>query len=123
MRLLSRAGGAVAGAAALGLGGVTATPVTAAPAAYTVSVGSPVPFPYPTGTPASPFLDRDGIFHHQQSAALYGAGDPRSRDFSTGTDFDTAGFDGAPSTAVNPADPDDRTTARCTAPPPSRRSP
>ncbi|MFH8336649.1 RICIN domain-containing protein [Streptomyces sp. AM6-12] len=126
MRLLSRAGGAVAAAAALVLGGATASPASAAPApAYTVTVGSPVPFPYPTDTPASPFLDRDGTFHYQQSAALYGAGDPRTWDFYTGTDFDTATFDSALSTAVNPADPADRnddTTARCNNSPTGREA-
>ncbi|MFF7404564.1 RICIN domain-containing protein [Streptomyces murinus] len=115
MRLLSRAGGAMAATVALVLGAATASPASAAPA-YTVTVGSPVPFPYPTDTPASPFLDRDGTFHYQQSAALYGTNDPRSWDFYTGTDFDTAAFDSALSTAVNPADPADRnddTTSRC----------
>ncbi|MEU5668680.1 hypothetical protein AB0H10_39330, partial [Streptomyces longwoodensis] len=105
----------MAATVALVLGAATASPASAAPA-YTVTVGSPVPFPYPTDTPASPFLDRDGTFHYQQSAALYGANDPRSWDFYTGTDFDTAVFDSALSTAVNPADPADRnddTTARC----------
>ncbi|CAL2074257.1 Ricin B-type lectin domain-containing protein [Streptomyces murinus] len=115
MRLLSRAGGAMAATVALVLGAATASPASAAPA-YTVTVGSPVPFPYPTDTPASPFLDRDGTFHYQQSAALYGTNDPRSWDFYTGTDFDTAAFDSSLSTAVNPADPADRnddTTSRC----------
>ncbi len=35
-----------------------------------MTVGTPVPFPHPTDTPATPFLDRDGTFHYQQSAAL-----------------------------------------------------
>ncbi|MFJ3648158.1 RICIN domain-containing protein [Streptomyces murinus] len=124
MRLLSRAGGAMAATVALVLGAATASPASAAPA-YTVTVGSPVPFPYPTDTPASPFLDRDGTFHYQQSAALYGANDPRSWDFYTGTDFDTAAFDSALSTAVNPADPADRnddTTARCNSSPTGREA-
>ncbi|OIK23541.1 hypothetical protein VT52_031935 [Streptomyces malaysiense] len=114
----------MAAAVALVLGGATASPASPAPA-YTVTVGSPVPFPYPTDTPASPFLDRDGTFHYQQSAALYGASDPRSWDFYTGTDFDTAVFDSALSTAVNPADPADRnddTTRRCDESPTGREA-
>ncbi|MCS0602688.1 RICIN domain-containing protein [Streptomyces sp. LP11] len=118
MRLLSRAGGALAATAALVLGGGTAAPAAAAaPAAgYTVTVGTPVPFPHPTDTPASPYLDRDGTFHYQQSAALYGADDPRVWDFYTGKDFDTATYDKKLSEAVNPANPADRnddTTWRC----------
>ncbi|MET8718975.1 RICIN domain-containing protein [Streptomyces misionensis] len=125
MRLLSRTGGAVAAAAALVLGGATATPAPAAPAAYRVTVGSPVPFPNPTDTPASPFLDKDGTFHYQQAAALYGAADPRSWDFYTGTDFDTATFDHSLSDAVNPANPNDRnddTTWRCNNSPTGREA-
>lgn len=105
--------------AALVLGGGTPSPasaVTRADTTYTVTVGSPVPFTHPTDTPASPYLDRDGTFHYQQSAALYGAKDPRTWDFYTGKDFDTATFDKTLSKAVNPANPADRnddTTWRC----------
>ncbi|MFC9927728.1 RICIN domain-containing protein [Streptomyces sp. NPDC127190] len=128
MRLLSRAGGAVAAAVALALGGTAASPATAASpgdAAYRVTVGTPVPFPHPTDTPASPYIDRDGTFHYQQSAALYGAQDPRTWDFYTGTDFDTARFDASLSKAVNPADPADRnddTTWRCNNSPTGREA-
>ncbi|MFI0228438.1 RICIN domain-containing protein [Streptomyces sp. NPDC017086] len=119
MRLSSRAGGAVAAAVTLLLGGATASPAhtaSTADARYTVTVSTPVPFTHPTDTPATPFLDRDGTFHYQQSAALYGAGDPRVWDFYTGADFDTAVFDRSLSEAADPANPADRnddTTWRC----------
>ncbi|QTE02790.1 hypothetical protein S1361_35990 [Streptomyces cyanogenus] len=128
MRPLSRAGGAVAAAVALVLGVGTAAPArTASPvdARYTVTVGTPVPFPHPTDTPATPYLDKDGTFHYQQSAALYGAGDPRVWDFYTGRDFDGAAFDRTLSEAVNPADPADRnddTTRRCNNSPTGREA-
>ncbi|MFE2408528.1 RICIN domain-containing protein [Kitasatospora sp. NPDC059408] len=85
-------------------------------AAYTVTVGAPTPFTHPTDTPAVPYVDKDGTFYFQQSAALYGKNDPRYWDFFTGTDFDTATRSAAISGAVNPADPADRnddTTSRC----------
>ncbi|MEU7413613.1 RICIN domain-containing protein [Streptomyces sp. NPDC042638] len=128
MRLLSRAGGAVAAALALVLGGGTAFPARAASpagAGYTVTVGTPVPFTHPTDTPATPYLDRDGTFHYQQSAALYGADDPRVWDFYTGKDFDSATYDRKLSEAVNPANPADRnddTTWRCNNSPTGRES-
>ncbi|MFC0051781.1 RICIN domain-containing protein [Streptomyces actinomycinicus] len=125
---MSRAGGAVSAVVALVLGGGTASPVQVAPpgdAGYTVTVGTPVPFTHPTDTPATPYIDRDGTFHYQQSAALYGADDPRVWDFYTGRDFDTATFDRTLSTAVNPADPADRndgTTQRCNDSPTGREA-
>ncbi|MEU3522604.1 RICIN domain-containing protein [Streptomyces sp. NPDC038707] len=122
MRLSIRAGGAVAAAVALVLGSGTASP---ADARYTVTVGTPVPFPHPTDTPATPFTDRDGTFHYQQSAALYGADDPRVWDFYTGKDFDTAAFDRTLSEAADPADPADRnddTTWRCNDSPTGREA-
>lgn len=128
MRLLSRAGGAAAATAALVLGGGIASPAPAATpgdAGYTVTVGTPVPFTHPTDTPASPYLDRDGTFHYQQSAALYGAEDPRTWDFYTGKDFDSATFDKTLSKAVNPANPADRnddTTWRCNNSPTGRKA-
>ncbi|MEU2926804.1 RICIN domain-containing protein [Streptomyces sp. NPDC007251] len=128
MRLSSRAGGAVAAAAALILGGGAASPATAAApadAGYTVTVGTPVPFTHPTDTPASAYVDRDGTFHYQQSAALYGATDPRTWDFYTGKDFDSATFDKALSKSVNPANPADRnddTTWRCNNSPTGREA-
>ncbi|MEU4928108.1 RICIN domain-containing protein [Streptomyces yokosukanensis] len=125
---MSRAGGALAATAALVLGGGIASPASAAPstdATYTVTVGTPVPFTHPTDTPASPYLDRDGTFHYQQSAALYGAADPRTWDFYTGKDFDSARFDTALSKAVNPANSADRnddTTWRCNNSPTGREA-
>ncbi|MEV7360411.1 RICIN domain-containing protein [Kitasatospora sp. NPDC091276] len=85
-------------------------------APYTVSVGKPVGYAHPTDTPAVPYTDKDGTFYFQQSAALYGANDPRYWDFFTGTDFDSATRSSALSNAVNPANPQDRnndTTWRC----------
>ncbi|GGS77327.1 hypothetical protein GCM10010206_44820 [Streptomyces cinerochromogenes] len=128
MRPLSRAGGTVAAAVALVLGGGTAVPAqTSSPGAagYTVTVGTPVPFAHPTDTPATPYLDRDGTFHYQQSAALYGAGDPRVWDFYTGKDFDSAAFDRTLSEAADPANPADRnddTTWRCNNSPTGREA-
>lgn len=107
---------AAAAVAALTLfGGATASASPADPT-YDVSVGSPVRFTHPTDTPPSTYLDKDGTFYYQQSAALYGANDPREWDFYTGTNFDTATFDSAISNSVNPANADDRnddTTWRC----------
>ncbi|MFI1767308.1 RICIN domain-containing protein [Streptomyces sp. NPDC020800] len=131
MRLLSRAGGAMAAAvaSALALGSGTAAPAPAVSAttdaAYSVTVGTPVPFTHPTDTPAVPYLDRDGTFHYQQSAALYGAKDPRTWDFYTGKDFDSATFDKALSKAADPANADDRnddTTWRCNNSPTGREA-
>ncbi|MGW0883455.1 RICIN domain-containing protein [Streptomyces sp. NPDC002671] len=134
MRLLSRAGGAAAAistAVALVLGGGTASPVSAATASpvsaatYSVTVGTPVPFTHPTDTPATPYTDKDGTFHYQQSAALYGANDPRTWDFYTGTDFDSATFDKTLSRSVNPANSNDRnsdTTWRCNNSPTGREA-
>ncbi|WP_317617769.1 RICIN domain-containing protein [Streptomyces sp. SDr-06] len=109
---------AAVGAAVLALAGAVAPPAAATSpgATYTVSVGSPVPYAHPTDTPASTYVDKDGTFYFQQSAALYGAKDPRYWDFFTGTDMDSATRSGAISDAVNPANPDDRnndTTWRC----------
>ncbi|MEV5174439.1 hypothetical protein AB0L10_25940 [Streptomyces flaveolus] len=113
VRRSTRTGGTLAAAVALVLCGGAAFPAqTSAPAhtappgdtGYTVTVGTPVPFGHPTDTPATPYLDKDGTFHYQQSAALYGADDPRVWDFYTGKDFDSATFDRTLSEAVNPAD-------------------
>jgi hypothetical protein len=110
-----------AGAAAAALTTVTALAPTSASAAppstgYTVTVGSTGSYGSPTDTPAGPYLDKDGTFYFQQSAALYGATDPRVWDFYTGTDFDSATRSSAISNAVNPANAKDRnndTTWRC----------
>ncbi|NUR28199.1 MAG: RICIN domain-containing protein [Catenulispora sp.] len=85
-------------------------------ATYTISIDSTAPYTHPTDTPASAFVDKDGTFYFQQSAALYGQNDPRYWDFFTGTDFDSASRSGAISDAVNPANSQDRnndTTWRC----------
>ena len=83
---------------------------------YTVGVGSTMPFAHPDDTPASPFIDKDGTFHYQSSHSLYGVTDPRSWNFYTGTDFDTATADSTLDNAVNPANSQDSnadTTWRC----------
>ncbi|MBD0742896.1 hypothetical protein BG418_15610 [Streptomyces sp. CBMA152] len=85
-------------------------------ATYTISVGSVSPYAYPTDTPASSYIDKDGTFYFQQSAALYGSTEPRYWDFYTGTTFDDAKRSSAISDAVNPANSSDRnndTTWRC----------
>jgi len=106
-----------AGLAALLVAAGTATPAAADPTGrYTVTIGSTGTYPYPTDTPASAFIDTDGTFHFQQSAALYGAKDPRYWEFYTGSDFDHAKRDAALSDAVNPDNPADAnndTTWRC----------
>ncbi|MFC9330716.1 RICIN domain-containing protein [Kitasatospora sp. NPDC057015] len=109
---------AVLAAGVLTLSGAVASPASATPpaATYSVTVGSPVAYTHPTDTQASPYVDKDGTFYFQQSAALYGSTEPRYWDFFTGTDFDTATRSGAISDAVNPANANDRnndTTWRC----------
>ncbi|MFI6318249.1 RICIN domain-containing protein [Nonomuraea sp. NPDC050556] len=97
----------------LTLGLVTATPPAAT---YTITIGSTASYAYPTDTPASAYIDKDGTFYFQQSAALYGQNDPRYWDFYTGTSFDSASRSTAISNAVNPANSNDRnndTTWRC----------
>ena len=76
-------------------------------ATYTVSIGSTGSYASPTDTPASPYVDKDGTFYFQQSAALYGATQSRYWDFFTGTNFDTAARSSTISNAVNPANPAD----------------
>ncbi|WP_106970326.1 RICIN domain-containing protein [Kitasatospora phosalacinea] len=105
-------------AAVVAVTGGAAAPASAAvaPGPYTVAVGKPVPYTHPTDTQASPYIDKDGTFYFQQSAALYGATDVRRWDFYTGANFDTAAFSSTLSNAVNPANPNDRnndTTWRC----------
>ncbi|MFD9948888.1 RICIN domain-containing protein [Nonomuraea sp. NPDC059023] len=95
---------------------VAAGAVPASAATYTISVGSTGTWSHPTDTPAMPYIDKNGTFYFQQSAALYGATQPRYWDFYTGTDFDTASRSAAISNAVNPDNPADRnndTTWRC----------
>ncbi|KDN81087.1 RICIN domain-containing protein [Kitasatospora cheerisanensis] len=103
--------------AAVGLAAVAPNAAAAPDAAgYTVTVSAPATYSHPTDTPAVPYLDKDGTFWFQQSAALYGANDPRYWDFFTGADFDTATRSAAVSNAVNPANAQDKnndTTWRC----------
>ncbi|MEU5432202.1 RICIN domain-containing protein [Streptomyces sp. NPDC020719] len=112
-----RALAATAAAVSVIVAGLAAPASATVPAAtYTVSVGSVGPYAYPTDTPASSYIDKDGTFYFQQSAALYGATEPRYWDFYTGTDFDDAKRSSAVSDAVNPANSSDRnndTTWRC----------
>jgi len=102
------------------LAGTLLAPSTASaapPAAtYTISIGTAHSYTHPTDTPAVPYLDKDGTFYFQQSAALYGKTDPRYWDFFTGTDFDSATRSSAISNAVNPNNSSDKnsdTTWRC----------
>ncbi|PKV83714.1 RICIN domain-containing protein [Streptomyces sp. TLI_146] len=119
MSRLRRALAAAAAAIPL-LAGVVSAPNPASAAApdatYTISIGSVNPYKYPTDTPAASYVDKDGTFYFQQSAALYGASEPRYWDFYTGTDFDDATRSATISDAVNPANSSDRnndTTWRC----------
>ncbi|WP_103349841.1 RICIN domain-containing protein [Amycolatopsis sp. CA-128772] len=98
-------------------GAVSAVPAAATPPAggFIVSVQAKGSWSVPTDSPAGSYLDKDGTFYFQQSAALYGAADPRKWDFYSGRDFDS--FSKNPvSDAANPANPADRnndTTWRC----------
>ncbi|MFK0073193.1 RICIN domain-containing protein [Arthrobacter woluwensis] len=112
--------GAAAAVACL-LGG-TLTAAASAPASaattsdYTVSTGSVVQVGHATDTPAWPYLDKDGSFYFQQSAALYGATEARRWDFYTGTTLDTATFNSTLSNYTNPSNSSDsngNTTWRC----------
>ncbi|TDD62717.1 hypothetical protein E1263_03095 [Kribbella antibiotica] len=101
------------GLVAAGLGSAEAAPPSAS---YTITVGAKGNWTTPTDTPAGAYIDKDGTFYFQQSAALYGASDPRKWDFYTGTNFDTATKSTAISNAVNPANANDKnndTTWRC----------
>ncbi|GAA1969972.1 RICIN domain-containing protein [Catenulispora subtropica] len=107
--------GVLTGVAALALApaGASATPPTSG---YTITIGSSGSFAYPTDTPASPYIDKDGSFYFQQSASLYGTSDPRYWDFYSGTDFDSATRNATISNYVNPnnsSDKNDDTTWRC----------
>ncbi|MEU3501260.1 RICIN domain-containing protein [Streptomyces hundungensis] len=123
-----RAAAAAVGAAVLALAATVAPPaaaVAAPDAGYTIGVGSPVPYAHPTDTPASTYIDKDGTFYFQQSAALYGAKDPRYWEFFTGTDMDSATRSGAISDAVDPANAQDKnndTTWRCNNSPTGREA-
>ncbi|MEU7000611.1 discoidin domain-containing protein [Nonomuraea sp. NPDC046570] len=83
---------------------------------YSVTTGASGRNQYVSDSPASLFVDKDGTFYTQQSAALYGPKDPRHWDFFTGTNLDDASRSSAISDAVNPANSLDRnndTTWRC----------
>ncbi|MEV8375965.1 RICIN domain-containing protein [Kribbella sp. NPDC056861] len=111
---------AVVALLSLGLvvGGISSAATAAPPAgaSYTITVGAKGSWTTPTDTPAGTYIDKDGTFYFQQSAALYGATDPRKWDFYTGTNLDTATKSTALSNAVNPANASDKnndTTWRC----------
>lgn len=113
----SLTGGAVVGALALTFGAIApaAPPAVAAATTYTVSTGAVTQDGHATDTPANPFIDKNGTFYFQQSAALYGATDTRNWSFYTGTTFDNATRSPL-SDAVNPANSSDsnaNTTWRC----------
>ncbi|WP_052590164.1 RICIN domain-containing protein [Luteipulveratus mongoliensis] len=110
---------ALTAAAALGLSSMAAAAsADTAPAGtttYTVTTSTPVPYKYAVDTPAASYIDKDGSFWFQQSAALYAAKDVRFWDFYSGGDFDTAKRS-ATSDAKDPANPLDAnndTTWRC----------
>ncbi|MFE0461920.1 RICIN domain-containing protein [Kitasatospora sp. NPDC058965] len=94
----------------------TTPAVAATGSGYTVTVSAATSFGNITDSPAAPYTDKDGTFHYQESAALYGANDNRNWSFFTGTDFDSATADNALDNAVNPANSSDKnndTTWRC----------
>lgn len=114
-------------AAAVAAPSASASPASTPPptSGYTVTIGSTSPYKFPTDTPAAPYVDKDGRFYFQQSAALYGATDPRYWEFYTGTDFDSATKSNAISDAVNPANANDKnndTTWRCNNSPTGREA-
>ncbi|MEU6172366.1 RICIN domain-containing protein [Streptantibioticus parmotrematis] len=105
---------ATAVAAAMLLGGgalVAAAPASATPptSGYSVTVGAKGTWSSPTDSPASPYIDKDGTFYFQQSAADYGANDAREWDFYTGGTFDSA----TRSSAISDAGTNPDTTALC----------
>ncbi|MBQ1445045.1 MAG: RICIN domain-containing protein [Renibacterium sp.] len=115
---IHKARSVLAGIAAACLG-VALLPAQAQAAdSYTITSGPTKSYAYPTDTPANPFIDKDGTFYFQQSAALYGAdlsSNPRQWEFYTGTNFDNAKKSPI-SNAVNPANAQDKnndTTWRC----------
>jgi hypothetical protein len=107
---------ALALAVAVALLGAPAASASPPTSGYTVTVGTTSSYQFPTDTPASPFVDKNGTFYFQQSASLYGATQPRYWDFYTGADFDSASRSSAISDAVNPVEPRDKnddTSWRC----------
>ncbi|MCX4398697.1 MULTISPECIES: discoidin domain-containing protein [unclassified Streptomyces] len=98
---LAATGAAVPGHASASTAAESTDPV------YTLTVGSKGGNIFASDSPSSPYIDRDGTFYSQQSAALYGPADPRYWRFNSGRDFDNA----PPSAALNAANND--TTALC----------
>jgi len=102
---------AAAMAATTAVSGASAAPIT-----YSISAGASGSYNHPTDSPASPFIDKDGSFHFQQSASLYAANQVHKWEFYKGTSFDDAQADTALNTAVNPAnsaDANNNTVWRC----------
>ncbi|WP_412543379.1 RICIN domain-containing protein [Longispora sp. K20-0274] len=100
------------------LGALGPVPASATPpaATYTVAVGTTGGYAHPTDTPANTYIDKDGTFYFQQSAALYGATQGRYWEFYTGTNLETATRSATISDYVNPANSNDKnndTTWRC----------
>ncbi|WP_329059878.1 RICIN domain-containing protein [Amycolatopsis sp. NBC_01480] len=111
---------------ALCVGGLVPASASAAPSGgYTVTVNGTGTYAYPTDTPASGYIDKDGTYYFQQSAADYGADAPREWEFYSGQDFDSATKSSELSNAVNPAEPRDKnndTTWRCNTSPTGREA-
>ncbi|MFD7499257.1 discoidin domain-containing protein [Streptomyces sp. NPDC059832] len=97
---------AATGAAVPGHASAITAPASTDPG-YTLTVGSKGGNIFASDSPSSPYIDKDGTFYTQQSAALYGPTDPRYWRFNSGRDFDNA----PPSAALNAANND--TTALC----------
>ncbi|MFF1876907.1 RICIN domain-containing protein [Leifsonia sp. NPDC058230] len=86
------------------------------PPSLTVTTGATGIAHASNDTPEAPFIDKDGSFHFQDAASLYGATDSRDWRFFSGTNLDTALRDSSLSDAANPANPADNnnnTTLRC----------
>ena len=87
-----------------------------APPSFTVTTGATGIAHASNDTPEAPFIDKDGSFHFEDAASLYGANDPRDWRFFSGTNLDTALRDSSLSDSANPANPSDNnnnTTTRC----------
>ncbi|WP_327308581.1 RICIN domain-containing protein [Streptomyces sp. NBC_01298] len=118
---------ALAATAAVLFGTLATAPASAqSPAAtYTVSIGAKGPWTHPDDTPAATYIDKNGAFYYQSAHALYAANDPRKWTFYTGKDFDSATRSASLSTAVDPANANDRnddTTWRCNNSPTGREA-
>lgn len=83
---------------------------------YSVVAGSSGTHGLGSDTPSGLFIDKNGTFYTQQSAAFYGANDHRYWRFSTGADIGSVQDATALNSAADPANPVDRndnTTWRC----------